>query len=137
MGKTSRNKGAGYEREVAGWFRAGGLRARRGVRQSQDKAGEPDVVLEDIDLLWVEAKRGGPGDKPYPALAQANLVCGPKRRPVFVGRPDSKPSIAAMYLEDFIWLVGRAFPDAKGKVDAKAETEVQDGDPDDDGVIPG
>lgn len=43
------------------------------MRQTQDAAGEPDVVMEQFPELWIEVKRGAQ-TRPFLALEQAEDI---------------------------------------------------------------
>jgi hypothetical protein len=98
-----RNKGAAGEREAANLWKSEGYNARRGTRQSQDAAGEPDVVLEDHPDIWLEIKRGSQ-TKPFAALEQASLVCK-NRMPIAMVRNDGGKWQISMYLYDYCRLL--------------------------------
>jgi Holliday junction resolvase-like predicted endonuclease len=117
MGKMQRRKGANGEREVAHLFQAAGLVARRGLRQWQDRHGEPDVVVQDLSWLWVEVKRGKRTNVKA-ALEQAKEAClGKERIPVAICRDDQDEHTVTMRLPHFLSFLTKAFPDAVKQLD--------------------
>jgi|10_taG_2_1085330.scaffolds.fasta_scaffold19785_7 hypothetical protein len=103
-GKRSRDKGAGWERELAKILReAGFAEAKRGF-QSRSGSDAPDVVLSDF---WVEAKVGA-RTNPKKALEQATDAerdyDDTSRIPVAVTRDDRKKAMVTMWLTDWIKL---------------------------------
>lgn len=109
MGKSQRDKGARGEREVADLFEDQGLKARRGMRQSQDATGEPDVVVEPAPWLWVEVKRGKT-TRPVAALKQAIKAAGANRVPIAVTRDDYDAPVVTLRFADFIGFIRDAYP---------------------------
>jgi len=124
LGKMQRNKGAGFEREIAKSFQAHGFDARRGgMSQSRKKGSEADVVVSGLDDFWIEAKRGAKeGGRPNPGLRQAALAGGGKT-PLWVGRLDHEKAVAAMYLDDFLKLLRRVYPDAVIQSDVELDRD--------------
>lgn len=106
MSKYQRDKGANFERLLANLFKEQGIRARRGMRQAQDKHGEPDVVLEDLPGMWIEAKKG---KKTYPiaALAQAKEACIANGAgiPVAICRDDFGKTTVTLEFDFFVALI--------------------------------
>ena len=104
MSKYQRDKGANYERELANLFKSHGFNARRGLRQWQDKHGEPDVVVEDLPGLWIEAKKG---KKTYPiaALNQAKEACSGSGIPVAICKDDYDKTTVTMEFDFFVTLL--------------------------------
>lgn len=101
MSKSQRTKGAVGEREVAHLFQEHGILARRGVRQTQDAHGEPDVVLEDLPNIWLEVKRGAQ-TRPIQALLQAEEACkNTNRIPFAICRNDHEKHTVTMRMETF------------------------------------
>ncbi len=106
MSKYQRDKGANFERLLANMFKEQGIKARRGMRQAQDRHGEPDVVVEDLPGLWIEAKKG---KKTYPiaALAQANEACIANGGgiPIAICRDDFGKTTVTMTFDFFVALI--------------------------------
>lgn len=102
-GASSRRKGYDYERALVRRFREAmpGAEVRRGL---QSRSGEeaPDV---DLPCFWLESKRHRRTNIKA-ALTQA-FETGPKGRwPIAVCKDDRQQAIVAMYLDDFLDLVG-------------------------------
>lgn len=105
MGKMQRDKGANFERKIANLFRELGFAARRGgLFQSQFAGNEPDVIVDDLPGLWVEAKKG---KKTYPiaALKQARDAGGPNCMPVAVCMDDFDKVTVTMEWDFFAHLL--------------------------------
>lgn len=97
MGRMQRNKGASYEREAAGEFRAVYPDARRGLGQARS-AGE----VSDVEGTpwWIECKRGS-GSSSSAALKQARLATD-GRPALAVIKRDRSEAIVSLYLDDFL-----------------------------------
>lgn len=98
MGKSQREKGKRFEREVARRFRdvLPGYDVRRGF-QSRRGSDAPDV---DVPKFWVEAKVGA-RTNPRAALAQA-IEATDGRIPVAVCKDDRKDPVVMMRMDDFL-----------------------------------
>lgn len=104
MGKMSRQKGKGGERELAQLLRGKGFsEARRGV-QYQGGPDSPDVV--GVPGWHIECKRTERLQL-YPALAQATLERPINTAAVVLHRANGKPWVAIMDAEDFFALLRR------------------------------
>lgn len=122
MGRMSRNKGKGGEREIAAKAREHGFDARRGV-QFQGGPDSPDVV--GIPGWHAEVKRAE-SLSVYPAFEQALADKGADAKPVVFHRRNGKRWLAILDADDFLSLV-KAQPStergearAVGKFDAEA-----------------
>lgn len=101
MGKSQRTKGVGGELDVAHIFQNLGFNARRGIGQFQSASLVPDVVLDDLQMYWIEVKRGAQ-TAPFAALEQATLACKGKKIPLAICRNDGGKHHVTMYLSDWI-----------------------------------
>jgi Holliday junction resolvase len=99
---NSRAKGASGERELANKLKEHGFTARR-TQQFCGKAGDSDVVCEELDSYHIEVKRvqNLNVDK---AIDQATRDCGDKT-PIVCHRKNNRPWLVTMYIEDFLALV--------------------------------
>jgi Holliday junction resolvase len=103
MGRLSRNKGKTGERELAHELRRVlGVIARRGV-QYTGGAGSPDVVTE-IDSIHIECKRTE-HFRLFEALEQSIRDAGESQVPVVMHRPNHRPWIVVLRLDDLPVLV--------------------------------
>lgn len=100
MGKSSRDKGAKGERDVAKLFRCYGIEARRGC-QFHGGPDSPDVA--GVPGLHIEVKRVERLDL-YGALEQCWRDTEMDDIPVVVHRRNGKPWIVAMDFNDFMRL---------------------------------
>jgi len=108
MSAMQRNKGAGYERELATYLNdhIPGCDARRGILQCRNGSEVPDVVMHGLPGFWLEAKRGKLPN-PRAALKQAQEASeGQHCWPVAVVRDDRQPAFVVMSLSDWAELVG-------------------------------
>ena len=96
---NSRAKGAAGERELANKLKEYGYTARR-TQQFCGKAGDSDVVCEELDQYHIEVKRVERLniDK---AMEQSLNDCKDKT-PIVVHRRNKKPWMVTMYLEDWL-----------------------------------
>lgn len=104
MGRLSRRKGAGWERELAKRWRDLYPDARRGIGQARSGGDVPDV---DGTPWWIEAKRRKRHDV-RGAMRQA-IDATDGRVPVVVCRWDgdsADDAIVCMRLEDWEALIG-------------------------------
>lgn len=100
MGKLSRTKGHGYEREISRLLsEATGLYWRRGL-QSRGGDEVPDSWCNELPI-WIEAKRYKQKLPLKAAFRQAVAACG-DQTPIVVAREDRGESMVYMRLEDFI-----------------------------------
>ncbi len=102
-GLASRRKGADFERELVRTFRE--VMPDSGVRRGlQSRSGEevPDV---ELPCFWLEAKRHQRTNVKA-ALRQAVEAAPKGRWPMAVCKDDRQPAIVAMYLDDFLDLLG-------------------------------
>lgn len=102
-GLASRRKGADFERELVRTFRE--VMPDSGVRRGlQSRSGEevPDV---ELPCFWLEAKRHQRTNVKA-ALRQAFTTAPKGRWPMAVCKDDRQPAIVAMYLDDFLELLG-------------------------------
>ena len=92
MGKLSRNKGAGFEREIVNILKDAGFDASRNLNQTRD--GGHDIVIPGVKVA-VECKRAA---KPLMNSwwAQACEQAGDDLEPVLIYKLDRKP-IRAMF----------------------------------------
>jgi len=101
MGKKSRVKGAGYEREVAQTVsRHLGVNVSRHLGQARDGG-------QDLDLPgWaIECKRRARIGNVYDWLQQAGDAARDGEAPAVIARADNKPSVVLMYLDDWLELL--------------------------------
>lgn len=100
MGKTQRNKGATYERELASQINETlGTDIARNLSQSRDSGN--DLTL---GRFRIEAKRRA-GIAVYDWLEQCEVGCGKTQTPIVIARADKKKSIVILRLEDFLGIV--------------------------------
>lgn len=104
MGRMSKNKGKGGEREVAAIFTEAGIPSSRGV-QFQGGVDSPDVKIS-LKGYHLEVKRTETF-RMWPALDQA-MGDAQENVPVVVHRPNRKPWVAVLLLDDFIKLLKKA-----------------------------
>lgn len=99
MGKSQRNKGAGYEREVCEVFSAAlGQTFKRNIGQARD--GGNDI---NVGPLVVECKRRKSLGTVESWLLQAAAACDTSSQyPVVVGRSDGGKSLVIMDLDHFL-----------------------------------
>ena len=103
MGRLSRNKGKTGERELAHELsRVLGVTARRGVQYSGGPD-SPDVVT-DIPNLHIECKRTE-HFRLYEALEQSVRDAGELKVPVVMHRPNNRPWVVILRLDDLPALV--------------------------------
>ena len=103
MGRLSRNKGKTGERELAHELqRVLGVTARRGV-QYAGGADSPDVVT-DIDNIHIECKRTE-HFRLFEALEQSIRDAGESKVPVVMHRPNHRPWVVVLRLDDLPALV--------------------------------
>lgn len=101
MGKTSRDKGASYEREVASMFREYGYDAHRGGAMHTPGSVSPDVY--GVPGLHIECKRyKNLLGTAYDFLAQSSADKKDDEIPVVVYRADNCKSIVILDARDFI-----------------------------------
>jgi hypothetical protein len=128
MGKMQRQKGASYERHIAGRLREVYPNARRGIGQSRSAGEVPDV---DGTPWWVELKHRKVVNI-LAALAQAdkdrlesnNLLNAVARRPLVIARRDRERDVAAMLLDDLIALLREL--EAWRKEGQELRTEIEE-----------
>lgn len=109
MGKSQRDKGKVGERWLAAQLRLFGFSARRGV---QHKGGpdSPDVITPGLPFHW-EMKWGyRQGLSIRKVLQQAYEERPEGSVPVGVWKPQRQTPMAFMYLDDFLELLRRAYP---------------------------
>ena len=107
-GRAARNKGIGWEREVAEMLRSRlGIAAKRGLTQPRGGSAEdPDVITPGWPL-WLEAKRGKKTDA-RGALRQAVDAIGDAEVdawPVAVCKDDHEAPVAMLPLELLLCLL--------------------------------
>jgi len=103
MGRLSRNKGKTGERELAHELqRVLGVTARRGV-QYTGGPDSPDVVT-DIDSIHIECKRTE-CFRLFEALEQSIRDAGKSKVPVVMHRPNHRPWVVVLRLDDLPALV--------------------------------
>jgi Holliday junction resolvase len=103
MGRLSRNKGKTGERELAHELqRVLGVTARRGV-QYTGGPDSPDVVT-DIDNIHIECKRTE-HFRLFEALDQSIRDAGESKVPVVMHRPNHRPWVVVLRLDDLPALV--------------------------------
>lgn len=98
MGKLSRTKGHGYEREIAGKFREIFPEAKRKLEYQLDTC--VGVDLEGVGEYLVQCKRY----LKYAPIAKIKEIKGTGIH-VLVTRGDRERDVACLYLEDFLALV--------------------------------
>lgn len=103
MSKSQRNKGSGYEREVANLLsELLGQVVRRNIGQSRD--GGDDIT---VGKFRIECKRRA-SIAVYPWMEQAEAACHEGQIPVVVMRGDQKGSLLVLRLEDGVDLIREA-----------------------------
>lgn len=106
MAKISRTRGATYEREVATAIAdVLGVKLKRNLQQYQEK-GLGDLVL---GRFIIECKRRRKLAV-YEFMEQAGAACKPWDVPIVIMRGDGKKSLAMMYLDDFLPILGNEIP---------------------------
>jgi hypothetical protein len=128
MSKMQRNKGAGFERDLANYLTAHGLPAKRGIGQARSASEVPDV---DLAGFWIECKRHK-RTNPRAALAQAIEASeGTTRMPVAVCRDNGThedDAMVTMRLVDWLRIVaewegvGHRYCDERKRREAEIET---------------
>ncbi len=114
MGKMQRDKGAGFERQVAGMFRDWGYKAFR-TAQHMGKTGNAADV-DGVPGLHIECK-AVEKMRLYEWIAQAdrdNKASKKDAIPVVIHKANYKPVLVTMHIEDFIemykeWEAGNDF----------------------------
>jgi Holliday junction resolvase len=115
MGRLSRNKGKSGERELARELqRVLGVAARRGV-QYAGGTDSPDVVT-DIGNIHIECKRTE-CFRLYEALEQSIRDAGESKVPVVMHRPNHRPWVVVLRLDDLPALVEMIHPFQRSKND--------------------
>lgn len=99
---NSRDKGARYERELAGIFREYGYQARRG-QQYSGANGDADVV--GLPGLHIEAKRRERMQL-YDWMAQSVRDAPSGEIPVVMHRANHCDTLVSMRLQDFMTIYG-------------------------------
>ena len=102
MGKMQREKGARFERMVAGFFKDWGYKAFR-TAQYEGKSGNCADV-EGVPYLHIECKHCERMQL-YEWMAQAdrdNNASKEQKVPVVIHKANNKPILVSMHLEDFI-----------------------------------
>jgi hypothetical protein len=113
MAKISRTRGATYEREVAAKIHdVLGVKLKRNLQQYQEK-GLGDLIL---GKFIIECKRRRK-IAVYEFIEQAEAACKPGEVPVVIMRADGKESLALMYLDELLPLLGNELPQ-QSQVDA-------------------
>ena len=101
MGKSSRTKGATFEREICIQIRETlGVDAKRNLVQTREGGG--DILLAGYVL---ECKRRAK-IAVYEWLEQADGACTLGEKPVVVCRGDNKEALVIMRFDDFLPLLG-------------------------------
>ena len=102
MGKTSRDKGKGYEREIAKILKKFGFKARR-TEQYCGKSGDSSDVV-GLPGIHIECKHYKSTGFKYEWLTQAIEDSKDGETPIVVHRTDRNPNVVTLKLEDFIEL---------------------------------
>ncbi|MEL6380228.1 MAG: hypothetical protein AAFQ29_10725 [Pseudomonadota bacterium] len=98
MGKKSRDKGASFEREVVGAFKAADIHAeRRAPLQANSAIADGDVVADGIGMIECKRRKNG-FSLIYDAMQGNDAV---------VIRSDRKPALIVFELSDFLAREGR------------------------------
>lgn len=101
MPKISRDRGAGYERELAAQLSDElGRVVQRKLGQARD--GGADFA---VGPFVIEAKRRRRIGSAYLWLRQAVAAAGPGQVPVVIARADGQESIVVLRLRDFVPMV--------------------------------
>lgn len=104
-GRRARLKGSVFERLVARALSMAGITARRSA-QRRAAHDAPDVIVEDLPFLWIEAKHYSSAPNIYNAVTDSiktlekyrvkgKMLC-------VVSRQDYRPILVSFQLEDFI-----------------------------------
>ncbi len=128
MGRMSRNKGKCGERELSRELsRVLGVTACRGVQYSGGPD-SPDIVT-DIPELHIECKRTE-HFRLFEALDQAVEDAGSHKTPVVMHRPNRRPWVVVLRLDDLPELVRciREFQTRKEKEDNQSTCEIHKSD---------
>jgi len=106
-GKSSRVKGATFERSVAASFTAAGIEAKRGIGQA--RGGGAEVADVEVPFIHVECKAREAGSL-YSALEQAErdaTARGDNKAPCVVYKRNHKPVLVVMRLDVFAPMFAR------------------------------
>lgn len=97
MGKSQRNKGHQFERDIVNLLKEKGYDAARNLTQTRDSGG-------DINLpRWlIECKRYANIGRVYDWLDQAIKAASGIQKPIVVAKADRKEEIVIMRLSDFL-----------------------------------
>lgn len=102
-GRSSRRKGAEFERSLVRWFKRHGIKAERGYQSRGGGAEQADVILDG--LPWhIEAKRPAKSAV-YKYIEQAQRDCDTDGRgftPIVFLKADRKPVLAIMFADDWL-----------------------------------
>ena len=102
MGKMSRDKGARFERTVAGLFKDHGYDASR-TAQHSGKTGQAADVM-GVPFLHIECKHSEKMHL-YDWIEQADRDCKAENKgnvPVVIHKANNKPVLVSMHYEDFM-----------------------------------
>ena len=123
-GRTSRNKGANYERQVANLFnQAGYPEAQRGLGQCRDAGEVSDVT--GVPGLWIECKKHRLVSIPA-AMKQAQDACPADQTPIVVSMNDRDQTLVTMRWAD--WIRWYASVDGAPQEDPPTLDELLDGE---------
>jgi hypothetical protein len=120
MGKSQRNKGAGYERELGAIFSTHfGTKITRKLGQARDSGNDLDAgpfVVEAKRRKSLKTLMGWWNQARASAMQQSSnrhAVCVQHRRctPIVVMREDNGPNMVFLQLEDFLALIKGADDD--------------------------
>ena len=97
MGKSQRNKGHQFERDIVNFLKEKGYDAARNLTQTRDSGG-------DINLpRWlIECKRYANIGRVHDWLDQAVTAASGIQKPIVIAKADRKEEIVIMRLSDFI-----------------------------------
>lgn len=108
MGNIQRQRGLGYEREVANAFKkySSFTEAKRHLEFQIEEA-DAGRDLDNTGPLAIQCKRG----RKYASITKIFEVKKlPGNIPMLITRADNMPSMATLSLEDFFKLLALAFP---------------------------
>jgi hypothetical protein len=118
--KSAKNKGSGYEREVAKFFKENFECDAFRSQQYCGKNGDADVSINIP--IHIECKRVESFSL-YPALSQAKTDAPADKVPVVIHRKNNKPSVLIVELENLKKLVSTLYPKLKEAVTIETSTQ--------------
>lgn len=124
MSARSRRKGAEGERELAAYLRERGVWAERSSAMYQTGAEAPDVTVPHLPGVHLEVKRCE-ALRLWEALEQATRDAGPSRVPIVAHRPNRRPWVAVLRLDDLLALIRSADPFSSGPSPPEPTAELR------------